>query len=476
MKCKRRGYREFLLVMVFVALIPALSWAQLLQIEERGPGIEPLDAVGVESVLHGVSHGGDSLKAAIQSAMDANPKFLSEKHAYAVSHDAYRESYGALLPQLDFVARGGYGMRRNDTTISMYSDGQGEGWTNEQRLVLSQLLFDGGLTSAKVETDKLYSESKKEELFNTAEDVGLSATQYFLDVIRARGLVDLCMRNITEHERLLSLTQIRLNNGGGTQADVTQAAAALEEARSRLIQANQSLDDAEAGYARFFGSEPGDLIMPERPLLAIPQSVSVALGMARDNNRALKAARLAIRQKAQEVESVKGFYFPKLNAKLSAGRAENTGGYEASYNDASAMLELNFNLYRGGSDAARIRKAKSDKLRVEQDAQEVLRTVEEDVRTAFSFYKATGKLLPVLRDLTNENARVVSNYTDQFRMGQRTLVDLVSAQKSLFSSQQVYLNGMTAHTFSYYRLCMPVSQLMSTLGVDLKVKNLDEDK
>jgi len=196
--------------------------------------------------------------------------------------------------------------------------------------------------------------------------------------------------------------------------------------------------------------------------------------MARDNHRALKAARLAIRQKAQEVESVKGFYFPKLNAKLSAGRAENTGGYEASYNDASAMLELNFNLYRGGSDAARIRKAKSDKLRVEQDAQEVLRTVEEDVRTAFSFYKATGKLLPVLRDLTNENARVVSNYTDQFRMGQRTLVDLVSAQKSLFSSQQVYLNGMTAHTFSYYRLFVPVSQLMSALGVDLKVEGLGE--
>lgn len=123
MKCKRRGYHGFLLVLFFVALIPALSWAQLLQIEERGPGSEPLDAAGVESVLHGVSHGGDSLKAAIQSAMDANPKFLSEKHAYAVSRDAYRESYGALLPQLDFVARGGYGMRRNDTTINMYSDG-----------------------------------------------------------------------------------------------------------------------------------------------------------------------------------------------------------------------------------------------------------------------------------------------------------------------------------------------------------------
>ncbi len=57
---------------------------------------------------------------------------------------------------------------------------------------------------------------------------GLSATQYFMEVIRTRGVVELCRRNIVEHEKLLDLTRIRLDSGGGTQADVTQAEAALE--------------------------------------------------------------------------------------------------------------------------------------------------------------------------------------------------------------------------------------------------------
>ena len=474
MKGRRFVHHGIFWVFVVVFSSPVFFMTPCLMAQERGPMIEPLGAPGVESVLESVSRGGESLKASIQSAMDANPEFLRQKHAYSASHDAYRESYGALLPQLDFMARGGYGLRRNDTTIAREDDGQGEEWTDEQRLVLSQLLFDGGLTRSRVEADRLYSQSKKEELFNTAEDVGLGATQYFLDVIRARGLVELCVRNIGEHEKLLALTRIRLEGGGGTQADVTQAEAALQEARSRLIQANQALGDAEAGYARFFGEKPGLLSMPEPPLLAIPQSESIAIGMARDGNRALKAARLAVRQKEREIESAKGAYFPKLHAKAAAGRSDNTGGYAESYHDASVMLEVNFNMYRGGSDAASIRKSKNEMLRAEQDALDVERRVEEDVRTAYSFYKATGKLLPVLRNLTNENAQVVSSYTDQFRMGQRTLVDLVSAQKSLFSSQQVYLNGMTAHTFSYYRLFMPVSQLMSTLGVDLKVEDLGE--
>jgi adhesin transport system outer membrane protein len=49
-----------------------------------------------------------------------------------------------------------------------------------------------------------------------------------MEVIRTRGVVELCRRNIVEHEKLLDLTRIRLDSGGGTQADVTQAEAALE--------------------------------------------------------------------------------------------------------------------------------------------------------------------------------------------------------------------------------------------------------
>ena len=137
------------------------------------------------------------------------------------------------------------------------------------------------------------------------------------------------------------------------------------------------------------------------------------------------------------------------------------------------MLQVSFNLYSGGSDAAAIREAKSERLKALAETEEVRRKVEEDVRTAYSFHKATGDLLPVLRNLTDENAKVVNSYADQFRMGKRTLLDLVSAQRSLFSSQQVYLNAMTAHTFSYYRICMPMSLLMTTLDVVVEVPDLN---
>src|SRR5690606_34946475 len=138
-----------------------------------------------------------------------------------------------------------------------------------------------------------------------------------------------------------------------------------------------------------------------------------------------------------------------------------------------AVLQLSFNLYSGGSVSAAIRGAKSEVSRCGQGGEEVRRAAEEDVRTAYSFQQATGKWIPVLRDRTKEIADVVVSDAAQFRMGKRTLLGLISAQKSLFSSQQVYLNARAAHTFSYYRICMPVSSLLTTLNVKVDVPNLE---
>lgn len=473
-----RAVRNTLIFLFMIMLVICVSPALVRAKDGSGDGVGGAPAFSgsenVDSILNkATSESGISLQSAIQSAMDTNPDFLSKKHAYSSSHEAYLKSFGALLPQVNAVTRGGYQVIQNDTTSALFKDKQGETWVNDMRMVMSQLIFDGGVTSSKVDADKFYSQSKKEELFNTAEDVGLTATQYFMEVIRNRALIELCENNIAEHAKILELTRIRLNSGGGTQVDVDQAKASLEEANSRLVQAKQGLEDVEAGYLKVFGSKADDLVMPERPTQAIPPTMEEGIALAMDNNRALKAARLAITQKEREAESAKSLHMPQLYAKVSGGRSDNTGGYESNYHDVSAMLQLSFNLYSGGSISAAIRKAKSEASKSMQDAEAVRRAVEENVRTAYSFHHATWKLLPILRDLNDENANVVASYADQFRMGKRTLLDLISAQKSLFSSQQVYLNAMAAHTFSYYRICMPISSLLSTLNVKVDVPSFE---
>ena len=425
-----------------------------------------LESSGVTEMLNEAApSSGIDLSSALQAALKDNPQFLFSQHDFSSAQAGFRAEYGKLLPSLDFSASIGGIKARNDTTISRYENEYGTAITNKQRLVLSQLIYDGGVTSSKVDAKKYFSESKKHEHFKKAEQLGLLATQNFFEVIRNRGLVALCKHNISEHAYIAELTRVRFSSGGGSRADVSQAEAALDEARSRLIQAEQGLADAEASYAAVFGISPGPLAMPERLVNAIPIGIPEAVDLALGNDNALKAAKFGVQQKGKEVEAAQGVFMPRVRLELSAERSENTGGYTSCSNDLSGLLGLDLNLFNGGSDQQNLRQARHEAGKARQDVERVRRAVTEDMETAYNFYKATWELVPVLKETVDKNAEVVSGYADQFRMGRRTLLDLVSAQKTLFSSQQVYLNGQVAHTFSYYRVLAPLSALLKNLDI-----------
>ena len=460
-------FRKKELVSLLTVFVLSVCLAQA-SMAAGGADRQVLESGGVNAILEDAGpSSGTGLASAFKAALKDNPHFLFSQFDLASSEAGWRAAYGNLLPNLDLSVRAGAIRVRNDTTISRYDEEYGDALTNSQRLVLSQLLFDGGVTSSTVEAKKHYSESKLHEHLKNSEQVALVASQNFIEVIRNRGLVTLCERNIAEHEYIVELTRVRLTSGGGSRADVSQAEAALEEARSRLVQARQGLADAEAGYAAVFGVAPGPLAMPERLTQAVPIGMSEAVAQAQSNDNALKAAQLGLKQKGQEVEAAQGAFMPRVNLELAAGRSENTGGYTQSYNDLSAMLNMDLNLFNGGTDQENLRQARHEESKARQDVERVRREVIEDVETAFNFYKTTWELIPILKESVDKNAEVVTGYADQFRMGRRSLLDLVSAQKALFSSQQVYLNGQMAHTFSYYRLLAPLADLTKALGVTL---------
>jgi outer membrane protein TolC len=87
---------------------------------------------------------------------------------------------------------------------------------------------------------------------------------------------------------------------------------------------------------------------------------------------------------------------------------------------------------------------------------------------------ATGDLLPVLADNVEQNAKTLLSYFDQFRMGSRTLLDLLDAEKSLFVAEQALLNGKLANIYSFYRTCLPLSTLLEVLQLE-EVAKVEEE-
>jgi adhesin transport system outer membrane protein len=448
---------------VFLLCLVAILFHTMCFAQQNGDnaGLERpvLDSRGVAEILNNAGpSSGIGLPSALKKALKDNPQFLFSHFDFASSKANWRAEYGNLFPQLDLSASFG-------AISSEFESESDSAMTNRQRLVLSQLIYDGGITSSNVNAAEYFSESKKYQHFKKAESVALMATQSFFEVIRNRGLIELCKQNIFEHVYIVELTRIRLSSGGGSRADVSQAEAALEEARSRLIQARQGLADAEAAYVEIFGLAPGSLSMPERLVNAVPSSSPQGAALALSNDNALKAAELGLKQKGEGVKSAKGVFMPRVSVELSAEHSNNVKGFSKSYNDLTGLLDLDYNLFNGGSDRESIRKARHEQSKARQEVARVRREVVKDMENAYNFYMATWELVPVLKEAVDKNAEVVAGYAYQFRLGKRSLLDLVSAQNALFNSQQVYLNGHVAHTFSHYRILAPMSALLKNLGI-----------
>lgn len=467
------GYKASILILflyaILFSILPTNTMAQTTAPSQ--PPIDNINKLNMDSVLEKLKQSSTrtiSLKDALMKAIETNPTFLAAKADQEASIAAYHKEYGALLPKVDLLGDISGKIIRNDTTISRYPSGDNAVLTNKQSLALSQLLWDGGSTSGKVDASKMNAGSSHEQAYNTGEGIILHATQQYIDVLRYEGLHQLSIQNVLTHQNIVTLTQDRFNSGVGNMADVAQAKASLAEAKARELNAQQNLDEAQAAYARLFGMEVEGLSLPGIPQY-IPASLDNALTIAMDKNAAIKAAALGIKKREEEVRAAEGRFAPRVSLDASTGRNDNTNGYTRSYYDSSVGLNFNWNLFNGNADTSLLTESKARLREAREKHEEIHRTIMEEVRNSWNFMLTTKSLVPELRQSVTMNETALANYISQFRLGRRTLLDVLSAEKTLYSAQQTLLNAYMAKSYADYRMLMPLSQLAQSMGIDLNI-------
>jgi adhesin transport system outer membrane protein len=70
----------------------------------------------------------------------------------------------------------------------------------------------------------------------------------------------------------------------------------------------------------------------------------------------------------------------------------------------------------------------------------------------------------MLRDQAGTNERLVSSYREQFRVGERSLLDVLGAQNTRFNAAVLSQTAAYASLFAEYRLLAATGMLAQTLG------------
>ena len=420
-------------------------------------------AVGVTLAVGGnaTSAGAASLKEVVSLAISTNPEVGEVSNDRRAIDQELRQGRALYYPQIDL--RGATGVEWSDNQNT--SPGTETLWRKEGSLTLSQLLFDGYFADSEVERQTSRVKSAAYRVQESAEFVGLDAVEAYLEVLRHRERVALGEENVGVHSSRLGQVQQRAQAGGGNIADVRQAEARLANAESALVQTQGNLRDAEALFVRVVGQAPDTLDAPFLPADAVPADLDTAVNAAIESSPTVAFGRQDVKTAEADVKQQEASLYPDVRLELSTSITDDADGINRTDYDASALVVLRYNLYRGGADTARIREFKW-RLAEAIDAMHTNeRKVAEDARVSWNAIEVSHSNVEILQREVVANERTVDAYRQQFDIGQRGLLDLLDADNELYLSRDSLITATYAEIFANYRLLATMGALQKTLGI-----------
>ena len=94
-------------------------------------------------------------------------------------------------------------------------------------------------------------------------------------------------------------------------------------------------------------------------------------------------------------------------------------------------------------------------------------------RSAWSAYQLTEQQKKYLAEQVDSASQTVIAYEKQFRIGRRTLLDLLNTENELFEARSAYLDAYYSNITSKYRVFNSMGTLLDALRVDVPKPWLD---
>lgn len=405
------------------------------------------------------------LSKAVSVGVMTNPEYGTVAASRRATDEELEQARGLYLPSIDFRGDTGYEYTDDPVTRAGIGDDDEELWRYDTSLTLTQMLFDGWETKYENERQKHRIQSSAHRVRETAELVGLSIVESFLEVMRQRELLGITRQNVAEHVAIMDMIQEGVSAGRSTQADMEQAKARLASARAQESTIRQQLRIAESSFTREVGDQPKDLILPMVPVNSLTANVDEEVKSALAGSPTLDIFESDINVAYAEYEGTGSTLYPQLDLQLNARQGHDLGGVEGRDRSASALVVMNWNLYRGGADIARVREFTHRHQQAKEERADAARSVEDDVRQTWARMVSSGERAREFAAQAAANTEVVRAYKDQFSLDRRTLLDVLDAQNELFVSRSNTINAEFLEMFSVYRLLALKGQLLPTLNV-----------
>ena len=424
-------------------------------------------AIAVASAFAGTAWAVDAplsaktdLVTVYKDAVDNNADLAAARANYEAQREAVPQARSGLLPQINGGATADDTRTKLDDPSSTSSrSGLAYQATLSQPIFRADRWFQLKAAESSTEQASLdFSATQQNLILQTAET-------YFA-VLRAQDNLASTKAEEAAFKRQLDQANERFDVGLSDKTDVLEAQAGYDTSRANRIIAERNVEDAFQAVVTLTNREYASLegILHTLPVVVpAPNDAKAWVDTAAQQNLNLQAANYAVDAAEETLRQRKAGHAPTLDAVASYQKGDNdslgfsntpgsTQQFSGDVEQRSIGLQLNIPIYSGGLTSSQVRESYQRLNQTEQQRESLRRTVVQNTR---NFHRAVNT------DVEQVKARKQSIISNQsaleateigYQVGTRNIVDVLDAQRQLYSSVRNYNDARYDYILNNLRL------------------------
>ncbi|EFM0018163.1 TPA: TolC family protein [Escherichia coli] len=394
------------------------------------------------------------ISEAVKIAVQRHPE-ISQNIASLASQNANIDvAKAAYYPQLSG------GISTGDMT-------SGERGRQLLSLNATQMVYDFGKVKSSVDIQKARLALQQAQVLVKIDEVALEVASAIVNLKRYEEVCRIAQQQVDGIARIAEIANLRANAGISSQADPVQAKSYLEASQSNLIAQQTQLRLYQQKLRTLLGFDISRInwkipenVVTESKIFEAPKINTIPTIMS-----AQAEVNVAKAQKTQ----INLSRYPTLNLVGTLSQALN--GVNPNNNkddgfDSSIKFEVSSNFFQGGSVGAQSRAASYAEEAAKAKVQNSYMDILEQIRMTEEQVTNKQRQMQVLVARQSTTTRTKELYQEQYKLGTRTVVDLLNAEQAIHSANMEIENNR-------YDIYANLVQFISTTGQSRNVYHLN---
>ena len=403
-----------------------------------------------------------SIKDVVNDTLKTNPKIK----AYQENSKAYKlyvdEEYGDYYPTLNYEGfiQDKKIVDEDNTGVKTTRDENG----SNQQLKLEQNLYNGGLTSAKVEEAKHNHQEKILANISDSEQIVLDTINAYLDYSRSQELYLLTNNNLEIHNIYLE-TAIETEKVSGDVVDRLEVEAKILDAKEELIDHKVDKSAAKRNLEQnvSFEINENEVCRPQINSEVLPSSLDELINIGVKNSYEVLQEIEKVKAQRAIISQEQSRFLPSIDVRLLKELDDGIDTEDIKKNNQSVRVTLQYNFFNGFKDNAIYQREKIFLAEAQKNLDDVTNEVIKELKSDYDAYTLSAEKLSLIKENVEKNKEILSFFREQFDGGTRSFIDVLNQEEQLFRKKKDLIEEEFIYLKSYYSLLYNLSKLSDTV-------------